>query len=425
MNKCRLLVLSLLFLKTLDGFAQPVPKNTYDKAVDFTICKIIYESLKTVAAQTKDAAILREFEELCPCDSIGDLNYGKMVDFLKNKGKNFDKTISAAVELENLKDYDVSNKTQILTQLTNDIFLTADHTKYPNIKQFAQKRRGEEFNIFQLNLKNGVQNLLDTYTPTPTQTTTTTPKPNTVVAKNETKKTKHWTDWLVAAAAVLGVSVAIWSLIRTLNLNERINALEMQLKTQTHKDNTDQNNAKGNENMLDNTFKKSVLVGFEEHKNQIDHLTQAVKKVFNSQKEIKEIVADFSHQEPAPVIQNDKIFAVQTPKPEPKLDIALYFSTPNKDGSFSSNGKSDLFKHGASFYKFTLINENTAHFQFVEDRPTVEMALNSPNTYIEPACNDQNTYFMGSKSFITTQKGTATLQGDKWLITQKALIKYE
>ena len=51
--------------------------------------------------------------------------------------------------------------------------------------------------------------------------------------------------------------------------------------------------------------------------------------------------------------------------------------------------------------------------------------VNLADTYIKPACDEENRPGTAVRNITTKKKGRAVLDGDRWIIKQKALIRYE
>ena len=103
-----------------------------------------------------------------------------------------------------------------------------------------------------------------------------------------------------------------------------------------------------------------------------------------------------------------------------------YFSTPQADGSFNDSNKSDMFTPTSSMYKFTLLSNTKAHFEFINDESTLKDAINYPDTYLLPVCRAENTRNIKATKITTIGKGgVAELNNGRWEVKEKAVIRYE
>jgi hypothetical protein len=77
-------------------------------------------------------------------------------------------------------------------------------------------------------------------------------------------------------------------------------------------------------------------------------------------------------------------------------------------------------------YKFTLKgNKREATYEIHTSGAPLNEILGIVESYIKPACDEENLPGINVKNIITKKHGTASLEGDKWVIKTKAIIKYE
>ena len=103
----------------------------------------------------------------------------------------------------------------------------------------------------------------------------------------------------------------------------------------------------------------------------------------------------------------------------------FYLSTPQLDGSFNDNSKTAAYVPTSSMYKFNLISSDKAKFEFVNDPSSLKDALNYPDTYLLPVCRSLNARNINAYKIITTDSGVAELREGKWVVSHKAVIRYE
>ena len=91
---------------------------------------------------------------------------------------------------------------------------------------------------------------------------------------------------------------------------------------------------------------------------------------------------------------------------------------------FPISAKSDR-KEG-TVYKFTVKgNKQEATFELHTSGAPVKEIIGMVESYIKPACDEDNLANINAKNIITKRQGIAILEGDKWIIKTKALIRYE
>ena len=77
-------------------------------------------------------------------------------------------------------------------------------------------------------------------------------------------------------------------------------------------------------------------------------------------------------------------------------------------------------------YKFQVsANRQEASFELHTAGAPVMEIVRSAQSYIKPACDEENNPGPNVKNIVTVRPGMAILEGDKWIINNKALIRYE
>ena len=109
----------------------------------------------------------------------------------------------------------------------------------------------------------------------------------------------------------------------------------------------------------------------------------------------------------------------------------FYFSSVNRDGDLGifQNENKTFTKEAVSLYKFEVKKSNRDKAEFWFDASSsmaVASALSSPYYKIEPVCTIEFPFREGNTRIISTGNGTAKLENDgRWIVTQKAKIRYE
>lgn len=102
----------------------------------------------------------------------------------------------------------------------------------------------------------------------------------------------------------------------------------------------------------------------------------------------------------------------------------IFYMTGPVNNYFPNSAKS--MRKEETVYKFTIsANKMEATFEtHTGGAPVIEIVKRN-ETYLKPACVEENLPDLNTKNIITKKKGTAVLEGDKWVIKTKALIRYE
>jgi hypothetical protein len=108
---------------------------------------------------------------------------------------------------------------------------------------------------------------------------------------------------------------------------------------------------------------------------------------------------------------------------EPKVFFA---PTPDSNSCFHTKYFSEHITSDI-FYKISLATNgsNMAEFELINQPNIVIAAIRYPEDMLFRACDNENDFKHDATKIITAKKGTASKHGDKWLIINKAKIRYE
>jgi len=94
------------------------------------------------------------------------------------------------------------------------------------------------------------------------------------------------------------------------------------------------------------------------------------------------------------------------------------------ENSFSNNHKSNTKEN--TIYKFIIkSNKTEADFEIHTDGVKIEEIISMVEKAIKSGCEENNNPTNNTKNIRTLNAGLVTLEGDKWVIKRKAMIKYE
>jgi hypothetical protein len=148
-------------------------------------------------------------------------------------------------------------------------------------------------------------------------------------------------------------------------------------------------------------------------------------------KEMSEITAEFSRiKQPA-----DKKSTKDTYQQKAEVDRnVVVFNEASKEffmgvpyeNSFTVNSKSETYLLGKAMYKFLIGNtQSEADFEFISDSETIKYIQNNNLEIVRPACVLENSPTQNTIKVVTVKKGKARFQEDKWVIIEKAKIRFE
>jgi hypothetical protein len=114
----------------------------------------------------------------------------------------------------------------------------------------------------------------------------------------------------------------------------------------------------------------------------------------------------------------------QQPAKQEALASEIFYMAGPVNNYFPNTAKSPTKEN--TVYKFKLKdNKQEATYEIHTLGAPVNEILSMAESYIKPACDEENLPTLGVRNIITKKLGTASLDGDKWIIKTKAIIKYE
>jgi len=113
---------------------------------------------------------------------------------------------------------------------------------------------------------------------------------------------------------------------------------------------------------------------------------------------------------------------VEMAKPMDGADV-FYMAGP-VNNYFPNSAKS--FTKDNTVYRFKVsANKQDAEFELHTSGAPINEIVQLAESYIKSACDEENLPSYPVKNIITKKAGQAILEGDKWIIKSKALIRYE
>jgi hypothetical protein len=116
----------------------------------------------------------------------------------------------------------------------------------------------------------------------------------------------------------------------------------------------------------------------------------------------------------------------QVKEPEtPKIEKLLFFAEADWQGNFIAPNATKTPKLGASIYRFLLNEESDeAIFEFYNMPSTFLSVMNNPGVKLFNVCIADNDFNGNANKIETIKKGKAILKKGKWLVAEKALIRF-
>ncbi len=125
-----------------------------------------------------------------------------------------------------------------------------------------------------------------------------------------------------------------------------------------------------------------------------------------------------------PMREKNKLKVVEAEKPKP-VDGADVFYMAGPVNNYFPNSAKSLTKDN-TVYRFKVsANRQDAEFELHTSGAPINEIVQLAESYIKAACDEENLPNYPVKNIITKKAGQAVLDGDKWIIKSKALIRYE
>jgi len=128
---------------------------------------------------------------------------------------------------------------------------------------------------------------------------------------------------------------------------------------------------------------------------------------------------------PAQEYYKEKPVEIELKVPDKPKQEVFYMAAPIAENTFDVSG---ITTPESALYEFIVNQHNTsvAKFSFIsKDSNVIKSIVDYSQSYINPVCEPQNALNQNARQIITIQPGTAEKRNDKWIVTQKAQIKYE
>ena len=392
----------LLFVAPLGATGE---KEVFDRTVDYLNFKIVGLSLEKHNEGTYND-YLKRFGTYV---DIGDsLSIGQVTSFLKNK--KLKATVTLAEEIESIKTMykDGFTKLSMTDFFSEGIYKNA---KLPNLQNFI-KGPEKDFENFKKNeltptitefiKKSTVNGEVATQTPDEfiADTESVEKKSTKQSSQSTTKKSMDLTKAYLIGLTALSLML-ILVLYRYWNKSRKLEA-----------------------KLEDITNKYRVAI---DDKAQLD---QKNRKLKSDREELSAQVESFAKEklttQEKPLHEEEFTFTEKELQ-EQYAPEEFFLSMPNSDGSFNNSGRKKEFNPTASMYHFTIVDKkkDIAEFRFMNHEVTLSDALNRPETYILPVCDNINALKPDAKKIITVEPGKAIFENEKWRLKDKAKIRFE
>jgi hypothetical protein len=399
MNKLFTLLLVSLFT-SLTINAQN-SKNDYEKAVDYCACKIAYAYTEDFASKNPSLDEKKSFDEVISkklnnCEKKN-ISISELEKLLKENNFNgFSKTLIPDAEKATTSYSDNFNKDDAINSILTSFKLSFDKI---DIKS---------------ELSNSLNNKLQSFG----KQEETKINPNLVnetdlsVSANNGEnssqiETTFFPNWLLFVLILLFFIILLfYNYSNNKKLNERIGR---RLRTSEYEQNKIKFTPSNNRNKSNNSRSERDIKDIYD---KISELNLAIERLQNSN----------STSSVSSVHKTNQVKNISQPKPKENQKF-VFAKTPIEDKVFNAFDVTDV-KDG-KFYKFLLKENNQAEFEFFNTENSAKRALNAPDSFLYPACEETEPLNQNANKIITIKPGIAIKQENKWIVKEKAQITYE
>jgi hypothetical protein len=404
MHKLFTLLLVILFTSlTLNAQNS---KEEYDKAVNYCACKIAYAYTEDFASKNPTLDEKKSFDEvisiqLNDCDKKN-VSSSKLEKLLKeNKFNGFSKTLIPDAEKAKSSYSDNFNKEEAINNILTSFKLSFD-------KIDIKDELGNDLN-------NKLQSFVNENNVAPENESTITTQPNLTNETNhsnreindegvETAESSFFPNWLLFTIIFLAsVLLFLSNYLKIKTLKESAKRHRDEIEDLKNKKSIF--NQSNNKNQNNSRFERDVY-------QKISDLNIAIERLQNTNTNSSTPSENRTNQVKTIQRTNQK-----------EIQKFVYAKTPISDKVFNALDVTE--DKDGKFYKFLIKENNLAKFEFFNTENSAIRAVNAPDSFLYPACEETEPLNQNAKKIITNKPGLAIKQDDKWIVKEKAQITYE
>ena len=397
-------------------------KEEYDKAVDYCACKIAYAYTNQYISNGKAESynqnefnkekkafenIIKNKLENCKIEehiAFDDLN----ILLSNNNFKGFADKLKGAVEESKKVNIDSLNKQQAINNILNGFYDNEDFNKivlkYSAVKELKSSLE-TDLNSFkeQTSFENN-----ETINTAESITTNKINHSNSNINREDTNQSEStfFPNWLLFVLILLAfIILFIYNNLSNRKLNERI---DRRLSKSEYEQSNIQINPSNSRNKSNSHFERDIRDIYQK----ISDLNIAMEGLQNSN----------SNSSVSSIHKTSQVKNISQPKPK-ETQKFVFAKTPIEDKVFNAFDVTD--DEDGKFYKFLLKENNQAEFEFFNTENSAKRALNAPDSFLYPACEETEPLNQNANKIITIKPGIAIKQENKWIVKEKAQITYE
>jgi hypothetical protein len=231
-------------------------------------------------------------------------------------------------------------------------------------------------------------------------------QPNGQVVERAGRGFDYWV--LLPVVLVIGFGVVVWR--RMDGMKEELRSRKRELRSFT-----------------ENYGKVSSVKGVGVDKREVEKMVADSKVLM----ELRAAVGKLQQQ--VAQLEGRKVKVVEPVKAKPVVAAATLGVSAAADVFYMAGPVNNYFPNSAksltkdnTVYRFKLnANQQEAEYEIHTQGAPIMEIVQLAESYIKAACDEENLPGNPVKNILTKRSGQAILEGDKWVIKRKALIRYE
>jgi hypothetical protein len=399
-------------------------KEEYDNAVDYCACKIAYAYTNQYISNGKSESYnqnefnkeKKSFEstiknKLESCKTGEHIAFDNLKTLLSNNNfSGFVTKLEGAVEESKKVNIDSIDKQQAIHNILNSFYDNEDFSKIV-LKYSAVKE-------LKSSLETDLNNTLNSFKEQTSIENNKTIKTADTTSTNEDNRSNReitedggvraqssfFPNWLLFTIIFLASIV--------LFLSNHLKIVKLKESAKRHRDEIEDLkkkisifNQSNNKNQNNSRFERDVY-------QKISDLNIAIERLQNSN----------NTSSTSSVQKTNQVKSIPTTKPK-EIQKFVYAKTPISDKVFNASDVTE--NKDGKFYKFLIEDNNQAEFEFFNTENSAIRAVNAPDSFLYPACEETEPLNQNAKKIITNKPGIAIKIDDKWIVKEKAQITYE
>ena len=379
-------------------------KEEYEKSVDYCACKIAYAYTEDFAFKNPNLDEKRSFEDvistqLNDCDKKN-ISTSQLEILLKQNNFNgFSKILIPDTEKAKSSYSGNFNKEQAINSILTSFNPSLDKIDIKSELSDGLNNKLQSFTT--------IDNAAEKKKPITKVNSNYTEEINRleqlIISKKEEKFDSFIPNWLLLGLLLSSfIILFIYNYVNNKKLNERI---DRRLSKSEYEQTKISSNQSSNRNVNNSRFERDI-------NQKILDLNIAIERLQNT----KTFSTTPSSQKTSPIKKTPQSI-------QKEIQKFVYAKTPISDKVFNASDVTE--NKDGKFYKFLIKDNNQAEFEFYNTENSAIRAVNAPDSFLYPACEETEPLNQNAKRIITNKPGIVIKRDDKWIVKEKAQITYE